>query len=291
MKACYCLLKDYGFIQVTGPDAETFLQGQLTCDLTQVTDSHATLGASCNLKGRVISLFYLAKSAENTYLLRMPRDVIPALLTHLKKFALFSKVELSDHSDSLQVIALDAQGVSSFLEKEPPKTNEVIQHLDSYVVKAFAASPFYELWFSSEEMLAQALQENDSEISINQWEQSQIDAQIPEVFAITSEAFTPHELNLPDLGGVHFDKGCYQGQEIVARMHYRGTLKQHLYQASLPAATTVEPNEKLSQGERTVGYVVRNCQLTESTKLLVLCKDKAKQDSEVMVAGQVVEFL
>ncbi len=293
MENAFCHLTHYGFIRASGPDAKTFLQGQLTCDLNQATPSHSLLGTSCNIKGRIIALFQLAMENDNAYLLRLPLEVVPLLLEHLNKFALFSKVELSDCSKEFNCIGLLGNNSPNCFSTETPALNQVIRLPKGWLIQVNSLLPSHELWLkkeSAEEAIEQ-LKQTVSETDTSQWELAQIQTGKPEVYAATSAAFTPHELNLPELGGVHFDKGCYQGQEVIARMHYRGKLKQHLYKGSLAKPITICPNDKLVVEGSTAGYVVRYCQTENSTELLATCKDKALENGKIYLADQLVKFI
>lgn len=208
-------LNIYSLIHIHGADAQKFLQGQLTCDVNSLTDTNHTLGAHCNAKGRIISLFRLFTHTGNYYLL-MPTDVIEAALVNLKKYALFSKVEL-------EIISTEA--ISTF----PFDFDNAAQHrLD-------------------------------------------VDAGIPRLYPNTIGEFLPHYINLPKLGGVSFSKGCYTGQEIVARMKHRGNLKQALKSIVITAEPT--PGEKVIEHEKTLGVCVDYyCEGVNSYRALVISK-------------------
>ena len=168
------------YILFKGDKTQEFLQGQLTCDVTQVSSHHPILGAHCNLKGRVLFNFRLFL-VNAVYCMQLPASMLDLAVTRLQKFAIFSKTELL---------------------------------IDSAI---------------------------NLPLSIN----DDVLAGIPWIFPETSGLFTPHELNLPKLNAVSFNKGCYTGQEIVARMHYRGKLKQHLHLIDLQTTKDPKPGAKL----------------------------------------------
>jgi len=184
-------------ISVAGPDASKFLQGQLSCDVTALEDGHSTLGAYCNIKGKVEALFTLVRSAS-TYYLHLPETVITATFNELRKYAVFSKVELST------------------IEQD----------------------------------------------SINQNDEQAILAKIPEIYPETIGLFFPHDLNLPALKAVSFTKGCFRGQEIIARMQHRGNLKRSLQQFSANI-NSINPGDLVTTGAAdnttVAGTVVRTC--------------------------------
>jgi folate-binding protein YgfZ len=199
----------YGLLKITGPDAKKFLQGQLTCNLDEVTEE-PRLGAHCNPQGRIISLFRIFLKDEN-YFLQMPPSMIPIALKALKKYAVFFKVELSDASSEIKI----------------------------------------------------------SEKINQQNKQAEIENGIAEIYPETSEKFLPHELNLPTLGGVSFNKGCFTGQEIIARMQYRGKLKTRLFSTPISSDTPPQRGADFSQG-----IIVDYCQLGYNSYLLLVLGTK-----------------
>jgi folate-binding protein YgfZ len=178
-------------IQVSGPDAAKFLQGQLTCDVYTLTTEHSyQIGAHCDPKGRIQATFRLFKQQADFYFL-LPANMAATLLTCLQKYAIFSKVTLTQVTDS-----------------------EHLPHFQSL------------LWPSH---------------NITNWELLDIRAGIATIFPETSGQFTPHQLNYQLINGVSFNKGCYTGQEIVARMHYLGKLKQQTYRIRFTHENLLSP--------------------------------------------------
>ncbi|TAK77501.1 MAG: folate-binding protein [Gammaproteobacteria bacterium] len=187
-------LSEEGLLKVSGTDAKKLLQGQLTCDVEKASSTECLMGAHCNPQGRVIFLFYLFL-LQDAYYLAMPHQMVAIALAALKKYAIFYKVALSDASDQLRVIGcINDTSRSRMLSETPP-------------------SP--------------------SLASFEEWKQLQINNKTPAIYPETSGKFLPHELNLHQLNAIDFEKGCYTGQEIIARMHYRGKLKNHLYLANI----------------------------------------------------------
>lgn len=202
-------LKEFGILRVSGDGAKKLLQGQLTCNVDEITPQHASLAAHCNPQGRIISLFYLFLY-QDQYHMHMPRELIPIAQTALKKYAVFFKVELTDVSDELSQI-----GFCGNLDENPT------------CIKLPDNNPRYIL-------INNTLANKDAkEISFEQWKALDIAAGIPAIYPETSEKFLPHEINLQNLNAISFNKGCYTGQEIIARMHYRGKLKTHMYRAKI----------------------------------------------------------
>ncbi len=201
-----CELSDQGLIKIQGNDAKKFLQGQLTCDAERTI----SLGAHCNPQGRVLSLFYLFQYQDAYYLL-MQQSMVPIALSALMKYAVFFKITLTDDSKNWHVSGVINDDVSLEQAVRIPVTESL------YIL-------------AGENNKIQATHET------NVWHQHRIKSGIPAIYPETSGKFLPHELNLPALDAVSFDKGCYTGQEIIARMHYRGKLKTHLYHVNISSA-------------------------------------------------------
>jgi folate-binding protein YgfZ len=193
-------LTSYGVLAIEGPDAEKFLQGQLTADVSTLALGEGKLAAHCQPQGRVISLFILFRTTT-AYYLAMPNSIMPLALTALKKYAVFYKVSFSNPTDL-------CLGLSS---------------ATSHTALANAALT---------RTLTLSLTRETIDATDESAERLLIQHGIPSLTPETSGQFLPHELNLITLNAVSFTKGCYTGQEIVARMEYRGTLKKALILAA-----------------------------------------------------------
>jgi len=214
----YDLANDKDIISFSGTDASTFLQGQTTCDVLRLDHSDSLLGALCNPKGRVIALFYLFK-LEKTYYMVLSSDMSSAVIKRLKMFVFRSDVNIEDVSNDYKVL-----GVNQPL----PEATSVLLTPLAYI----KFQPDDELALLIVPTNRYATSKNDPSISINSnakdWQVLLINACIPEITDNTSELFIPQMLNLDILDGISFQKGCYTGQEVVARMHYKGSVKRRL---------------------------------------------------------------
>ncbi len=234
-----CDLSHLGLVKVSGTDAKKLLQGQLTCHLDDITSAQGHLGAHCNPQGRVISLFYIFLFQDAYYLL-MPRHLMPIAMAALKKYAIFYKTELTDASKDLSVLGwiktTEERGLIISLKEH---RQELPEH--------FAQAPF---------------------LTSQEWKQLDLQEGIPAIYPETSGKFLPHEINLEKLGAIHFEKGCYTGQEIIARMHYRGKLKNHLYHAMIISVSPLHPGTDVysqqNQEIKTSGVIVDACLATNA---------------------------
>jgi len=219
-------LSHLGHLKISGPDAKKFLQGQLTCNMEDISINQCRVGAHCNPKGRIISLFNIFYFKESFYL-QMPRDMISLASNALKKYAVFFKVSLLDVSDEFHCVGYMGNSLGSF--PLPQNPHEVTLFNDLLIFKVPDHSPRYELLGDIKAITEfKNLVPNAENLSIDYWKYRDIEAKIPNVYPETSEKFLPHELNLHLNNGISFNKGCYTGQEIIARIQYRGQLKTRL---------------------------------------------------------------
>lgn len=282
--AFYCPLSHEGVLAVRGVDAGKFLQGQLTCNLDYLSDAKATLGARCTQKGRMQSSFRILLEGDGC-LLAMASELIEAQLADLKKYAVFSKSKLTDESAAwvrFGVQNADAALASLGLEL-PQDTDAVVRANDLIAIRVSPARS--ELWVRAEQAaeIQSRLAEQLAEGSLNDWLLGQIEAGIGQVFGSTREEFIPQMINLQAVGGVSFKKGCYTGQEIVARMQYLGKLKRRLYRLSLADQDVPEPGATLFSPVHasSVGNVVIAARTAQSVELLAVLQADAAESGDI----------
>ncbi len=218
----------YTNLVITGPQAETFLQGQVTCDVKAISENNSTLGAYCNLKGRMVSFFRIYRQGDAWHLI-LPTDLVEIAENALKHYARFSKVTimreqpcrigLIDPSPSLRSTSSTGGAVKDH-------TLKTIEHLGNRVEYIGSAAAIA--------ALQQTLLPETQPGTLEAWHLAQINAGEAFLTPATSGEFLPHDINLPQLGGVSFTKGCFLGQEIIARMEYLGKLKKQMHQVTLP---------------------------------------------------------
>lgn len=227
----FCPLSHESVLSIQGNDSKKFLQGQLTCNLNYLSVAKSGLGGCCTAKGRLISSFRLIEKTENHYFLALDKCLYDKQLADFKKYSIFSKVSFSLANDEWSRFGLYASAEELFFLNAtiPEQVNEVTQTDQILLVKI--SQQQFELWVPSahSEKITLLLSKNITEKPLNFWLLLQIRAGIGQVFLENTEHFVPQMINLQSLGGVSFKKGCYLGQEIVARMQYLGKLKQHLY--------------------------------------------------------------
>lgn len=218
---CYALTH-LAAIEVTGQDASSFLQGQLTCDINALSITEASFAGFCNPKGRVLSLLLVIKTQQGFFLI-LPFSLLEKVLKKLHLYILRSKVFLKDISGHSQINGLYL-GMSTAIFPLPSNDLQCAQSEQSLYIKLPGKASRYIEITSPAVSSAQTFKFGNE----NEWRYHDISAGIPWFDAAQSEQFIPQMLNIDQLGGISFNKGCYTGQEIVARTHYLGKTKRQL---------------------------------------------------------------
>jgi folate-binding protein YgfZ len=228
-----CALEHYGFLGITGKDCVKFLQGYATCDLQTLNNGRLAMGAICNIKGRMLTSFLILKQ-DDTLLLRMHRPLVSRTIEFLGQYIVFSKAELVDLSDKYRCYgAFDCEQMTS-------NTFEVSgNNIEVSLGTPGTLATRREHWVGS-----------DAEPEVNtpatEWTAAEISDGFAWVQPRTSEEFLPQMFNYHEFGAIDFEKGCYLGQEIVARMQYRGELKRRLHR--LESKVQRETGTRLGEG-------------------------------------------
>ena len=257
----------YGLIAVRGKDAQTFLQGQLSNDITRVDASHGQLSGYCSPKGRLLAIFHIF-ARNDTYYLQLPHPLLESVMRRLQKYVLMSQVTLENASDTL--VRLVCSGADSetalqaLVDGLPGSSNEIREHDGLTIIRlpGNGIGPRYIIHGDEPAMekVWAMLDARAAPVGAAAWERLEIRAGIPEVHLPTVEEFIPQTVNLELLGGVSFTKGCYTGQEIVTRLQHRGKTKRRMYRLTIASDTPPAPGAAihLCKGGAAVGAVVRS---------------------------------
>lgn len=261
-----CDLSHYGVIRAFGTEAESFLQNQFCNDVRNVAESRSQLNGYCNPKGRVLAFFRLLRINEQ-YLLKIPREILPETLNRLRMFVLMTKVTLEDASNDLVIMGFAGpeagQRLSKIINSIPEEINQVAQGDDVTIVRISNSPDRFEIYGSLDKVKSiwEQLLSDAKPAGSGSWDLLDIHDAIPEIVTETREAFVPQMINLQAIDALSFKKGCYPGQEIVARMQYLGKLKRHMFLAHIDEDTVPEPGDSLfaedSDSEQGAGKVVR----------------------------------
>lgn len=256
-------LSHLGLLEVSGEDAVTFLQGQLTNDVKQLNGSNSHYSGYCTAKGRLLALFLAFSHGDHIHL-QLNGALTEAILKRLKMFVLRSKVRIEDASSRIIRIGLSGPDTPALLSKVfaqvPAEAHELVSMDNSAVIRLPGAAPRFVAYTSPEhapEMWARFAQ-TCKPVGAPCWDWLEIQAGIPDITPATQEQFVPQMVNLDLLGGISFKKGCYTGQEIVARTHYLGKVKRRTYAAHVARDQMPQPGNPVFGKESTepVGQVV-----------------------------------
>jgi hypothetical protein len=269
-------------LHIQGPDARTFLQGQVTCDTRKLSASAALPGSYCTVQGRVVCDFLLCALAEDHLVLRMRRDIRAHSATVLARYIVFSKAQLQAQREDWQVAACWGEGAAGALQElfgEIPSTRYGASRGQGfYLVQLDEAGSQFECYLeqTTAATLAPRLAQRIPAGTEQQWQALQIASGIARIEAETIDQFVPQMLNYDVTGHISFNKGCYTGQEVVARLHYRGTPKRRLYLAGIALADVIG-QQQVTAGDplfcgnhsQAVGNVI-NCVATPEGALQLL---------------------
>ena len=241
-------------LQVYGAEAEGFLQGQLSNDIRHVTDNHSQLSAYCSPKGRMLAIFRVFKRGD-VYLLQLPAALAQTTLKRLSMFILRAKVTLAAADPDLVSIGIAGPSAALHLQElwgpVPAQVDDCRSDAGLTVMRLPGVTPRFQLVgpVSALGPLWDRLKSVATPVGAPVWRWLDIKAGVPSVLPGTVEELVPQMANLDLVGGINFKKGCYPGQEIVARMHYLGRLKQRMVLAHvasdirpLPGTSVFAPN-------------------------------------------------
>lgn len=262
-----------GVVRVAGSDARSFLQGQLSNDLRLLERENSQLAALNSPQGRVIAILRLIERADGIHAL-LPRSMTATVFERLRKYVLRAKVTLTS-ADELDVVPLTAEAATALGPVQLPPHAAIssavhfergpvsVLQLAGPIARALLVGPRAAI----DELLAGA---TITPGAWNDWRLALIAAGEPQIHPPTREQFVAQMLNLDLIDGISFTKGCYTGQEIIARTHHLGRIKRRMIRAR-HAGAAVSPGEKLFDGEQIAGEVVESAATRdESAELLAV---------------------
>tara|TARA_R110000787_G_scaffold77114_3_gene169756 strand:- start:3115 stop:4134 length:1020 start_codon:yes stop_codon:yes gene_type:complete len=268
-----------GLISVTGPDAARFLQGQITSNALQLALGESTPGARCNAKGRMLASFVLFHAEDQHFLLQLHRSLVTPLINELTKYAVFFKVELTDVSDHYCLLGTAGKPVD---KNSPTDTAYQYPLVDGRSILVIPAEKVPPVW--------KALRDALKPVGTELWQLMDIRSGLGHVEVDTVDLFIPQMLNFQAIGAISFKKGCYTGQEVVARMKYLGKLKRRMYRIRVPvSADRLLPGMPcyLQGQNQSVGNIVStaHCDAERLEVLVVLTKEAADSD-DLLIGSQ-----
>lgn len=284
-------LSHCGLLEVRGLEAEKFLQGQITCSAVDVAPTLSSPGAYCTVKGRVVTSFQLLRPQSDLFWLRMRGDLLEIAARTFSKYIVFSKAKLAI-DESVIGIGLHGATIDSALRELigtlPTQQNGAVGYAGGVLWQGDSAGKQFEYWGPAD--AAAKLWAHCAPHAVaagsRYWRRLHIHAGNAEVCAATSEMFLPHMLNYHETGAINFKKGCYTGQEIVARTHYRGQVKRHLLRAELNGPPPVAGSDISNNSGKLVGNVVDSVAINaDSTELLAVVADESLDTQALLRAG------
>lgn len=260
-----CDLSHLGLLEISGDDAVTFLQGQVTNDVRLLNDNHAHYTGYCSPKGRLLGLFFAFSHNQKLYL-ELNKRLLEPIAKRLKMYVMRAKVIINDVSDSTVRIGLSGNNIGDLLTPFSAIVPKLAYESTStengtIICMPNAGMPRYQIICNTEyaKSMWQALNNDCKPVGKTCWEWLEIQAGIPDVYLSTQEEFVPQMLNLDALNAINYKKGCYTGQEIVARTHYLGKVKRrtqlaHIVSDSCPAIG----DDVVDANQQAIGKIVRS---------------------------------
>lgn len=264
-------LSDRLIVTVSGTGTEKFLQGQFSQNLTEVTAEKSLHAAASDRKGRAYTLVRMVRGSDNI-MMNFSHELAESIDAELRKYLMLFRGTTMTRLENGRIIGIFGHelaqavaGETAFIAANLRHSGDTLatEHGHLILLEPPIEGPArYEFW-SPDGALPDALKAHNQsrQCSLTTWQAGQIAAGVPWLTSATVGSYVPQMLNWQHLGGVHFKKGCYTGQEVIARMHFLGQLKKSLYRLAVTTDATPTAGTAISNGERTVGNVVNAVQV------------------------------
>lgn len=303
-ESAFCKVGHFSAISIKGEERFSYLQGQVTCDVNSLEEKKLLIGSHCDAKGKVLSVFRLIEQGDTLFLIQ-PKSTLSASLTELKKFGVFAKVEIDEADISLTAfIGNQSNALLSSKINQLPDENSPVVHLDNASLLYFnGALQRYLLINNKGDANAFSAQVDLSEVDESVWTLTELLSGVPVLREASVQTYVPQMINLDNLNGISFDKGCYLGQETVARMQYLGKNKKAMTLATAvvnetPASFIVE--KQVGENWRTAGDLINSyvsddgtcyVQLVTSNDLDQNTKLRFKEQPETQLSLQATPYI
>lgn len=281
-------LDSWGAITMVGADKKSYLQGQVTCNVVTLASDQSTFGAHCDAKGKVWSVFRLFHHHDG-YAMFQPQSAIEAELRELKKYAIFSKVEIAESQD----IALGVMGVQAqaYIDRLSDSQGDVRAIQGGTAVRI---SDLRWLLFVTPETAEQlATSTNATKVDATLWTRFDIEEAIPVIERADQNEHIPQAVNVQAVGGISFTKGCYTGQETVARAKYRGINKRAMYivagdvTQALTNSDAQEMERSVGENWRSAGRLIAHYTFADNTAIgLIVLPNNLEEGTELRLTAQ-----
>ncbi len=280
----FILLNTSSMIKVEGDDRVPFLQGQLTQDIKLISYDKALFAGFCNPKGRVLAFMLCFEEHDSIYI-QIDSSIAEPILRRLKMYVLRSKVSLNLLDNQFTCVGfvgskpLLNQGI-----KLPENYLDIVRSHDVMIMRVGKNTERFQLMGEASKVKS-FMQLNLPEytsMSIESWNNLNILDGVPDIYPTTQEAFIPQSLNMDLIDGVNFKKGCYTGQEIVARTHYLGKVKRRMYRGFIESQDVLTPGDQiLNEKKEVIGQLVRSA-VENNSKTNMLIELRVDQAHEAL---------
>lgn len=271
-------------LKVTGLEATQFLQGQLSCNINDLTENNSFFTAYCNAKGRTLTTLLIVKT-EADYLLILPTELIEKISQKLKMYIMRADVQLNNISDSYRLIGLQSQQATTsypqtiFQQAKTPEITLNIPTQNRYLI-IVANEQFTEKW-------QQLMNDYDLKASSsNYWRYQDLSAGLAWLTPQTSEQYIPQMLNMDTWkGAINFKKGCYIGQEIIARTHYLGKAKRQLFiaESNQPIQVDTQNHTITTDNDQISGNILNSQSNSKHTRLQLILPTEAQETKNLTI--------
>ena len=283
-------------LEVSGPDAVSFLHNQASCDIRQLASDAACYGTFCNPQGRVLADFVALAVAPDTLLLRLRGEILERTLDNLRRFAVFSKVQLRNASEDWQLLGIQGRELTGALGEglpEVPAAPLAWTHTaDAITLRTTGDKDAVELWVRSTAasyLLSSLRAQSALQADETAWQAATLRQGVARLSAATSGEFLPQQLNYDLIGHINFRKGCYPGQEVIARMHYKGKAKRRmLLMTATPGCTELHAGDALFRAGQAqpAGTVINAARADSGAQLALVSTTETAVEEGLLTAAE-----
>lgn len=280
----WAVLNDRVVVRISGPGTDKFLQGQFSQNLDEATPARSPRAAAATPKGRAYCLTRMVRAGEDI-LMDFPSELADDIISQLRKYLMLFRGTTMEVAREARIVGILGNELAESLGgdslnrlKEPSDSSALSEGILVKTQPTAEGTARFEFWRTEASELALPA---STRVSVADWQASEIAAGVASLTAATQGSFVPQMLNWQHLGGVHFKKGCYTGQEVIARMHFLGQLKKSLFRFRMEQAEELPaPGSALFAGERSVGEVVNAVKYRDgSIELLAVVRHDAAENA------------
>ncbi|BAJ03638.1 tRNA-modifying protein YgfZ [Shewanella violacea] len=284
-------LSHLGLMSVTGEQGRSFIHGQVTTDISSLQSDQWRWGAHCDPKGKMLASFRTF-SLEDTLFMMMPADILALDLPQLAKYAVFSKADLVDVTDNFLLLGVAGEQAKTWIDERFGSDNNTSIDKEVTVISGGLLLKDNDRFIIMMEETAAALlltSISQEIVDATAWQALEIQSGYPNLAASHQSQFVPQMCNLQGINGISFQKGCYMGQETIARMKYRGGNKRALYILSGTSSETVSLETRLElaldDGFKRTGTIIEVVQSGEQVLLTAVLPNDTQTSDKLRIAG------